>query len=221
MRLSIAVLVAGWLIGAAAPALAQTHPTSGVFVHGGVFASIERLPHIDTELARTPFEDPSGTVVGGTFGVGGFLTPRLTARLEVALPAELEDEDEETVGPIRASGQTEILLRDVYVMLGYETDPGRRIRLSYLAGAVVRQRRIEREATITAQPPVIPPLPIIIPPVIQRFEESVVSYETSLALGLDAAAMMTERLALVPQVRVAVAGGSLSFRPGVSVRWTF
>jgi hypothetical protein len=220
MRLSIAVAVAGCLICGAAPALAQTHPTSGVFVHGGVFASIERLPHIDTELARTPFADPSGTVVGGTFGVGGFLTPRLTARLEVALPAELEDEDEETVGPIRASGQSEILLRDVYVMLGYETDPGRRIRLSYLAGAVVRQRRIEREASITVQPPVIPPLPII-PPVIQRFEESVVSYETSLALGLDAAAMMTERLALVPQVRVVVAGGSLSFRPGVSVRWTF
>jgi len=119
---------------------------------------------------------------------------------------ELEAEDEETVGPIRASGQTEILLRDVYVMLGYETDPGRRIRLSYLAGAVVRQRRIEREATITTQPPIIPPLPII--PPIRRFEESIVSYETSLALGLDAAAMMTERLALVPQVRVVAAGAA-------------
>jgi hypothetical protein len=219
MRLSIAVALAGWLICGAAPAIAQTHPTSGVFVHGGVFASIERLPHVDTDLDGGPFADPSGTVFGGTFGVGGFLTSRLTARLEVALPGELEEEDEETVGPIRASGQTEILLRDVYVMLGYETDPGRRIRLSYLAGAVVRQRRIEREATITTQPPIIPPLPII--PPIQRFEESIVSYETSLALGLDAAAMMTERLALVPQVRVVAAGGALSFRPGVSVRWTF
>lgn len=216
MRLSIAVALAGWLICGAAPAIAQTHPTSGVFVHGGVFASIERFPHIDTDLGADPFADPSGTVFGGTFGVGGFLTPRLTARLEVALPGELEEEDEETVGPIRASGQTEILLRDVYVMLGYETDPGRRIRLSYLAGAVVRQRRLEREATIVAQPP----LPII-PPLTQRFEESLVSYDTSLALGLDAAAMMTERLALVPQIRVVVAGGSLSFRPGVSVRWTF
>lgn len=223
MRLSIAVALAGWLICGAAPAIAQTHPTSGVFVHGGVFASIERFPHIDTDLDGDILSDPSGTVFGGIFGVGGFLTPRLTARLEVALPGELEEEDEQTVGPIRASSQTEILLRDVYVMLGYETDPGRRIRLSYLAGAVVRQRRIEREATIVAQPPlpVIPPRPIVIPPLTQRFEESVVSYETSLALGLDAAAMMTERLALVPQVRVVVAGGSLSFRPGVSVRWTF
>jgi hypothetical protein len=216
MRLSIAGVLAGWLICGAVPAIAQTHPTSGVFVHGGVFASIERFPHIDTDLGGGSFADPSGTVFGGTFGVGGFLTPRLTARLEVALPGELEEEDEETLGPLRASGQTEILLRDVYVMLGYETDPGRRIRLSYLAGAVVRQRRLEREATIESRPP----LPII-PPLTQRFEESVVSYETSLALGLDAAAMMTERLALVPQLRVVVLGGSLSFRPGVSVRWTF
>ena len=216
MRLSIAVALAGWLICGAAPAIAQTHPTSGVFVHGGVFASIERFPHVDTDLGGDSLADPSGTVFGGTFGVGGFLTPRLTARLEVALPGELEEEDEETIGPIRASGQTEILLRDVYVMLGYETDPGRRIRLSYLGGAVVRQRRIDREATIVSQPP----RPII-PPPIQRFEESLVSYDTSLALGLDAAATMTQRLALVPQIRVVVAGGSLSFRPGVSARWTF
>jgi hypothetical protein len=193
------------------------HPTSGVFVHGGVFASIERFPHIETDLDAAPFEDPSGTVFGGTFGVGGFLTPRLTARLEVALPAELEEDEEQAIGPISASGHSEIQLRDVYVMLGYETDPGRRIRLSYLAGAVLRQRRIEREATIVSQPPVFP----IIPPLIRRFDESIVSYETSLALGLDAAAMMTERLALVPQMRVVVAGGSLSLRPGVSVRWTF
>ena len=44
MRLRIAVAVAGWLICGAVPAVAQTHPTGGVFVHGGVFASIERLP---------------------------------------------------------------------------------------------------------------------------------------------------------------------------------
>jgi hypothetical protein len=219
MRLGIAVALAGGLISGAAPAIAQTHPTSGVFVHGGVFASIERLPNIDTDLEAAPFDDdPSGTVVGGTFGVGGFLTPRLTARLEVALPAALEEEDEQTIGPITASGETELRLRDVYVMLGYETDAGRRIRLSYLAGAVLRQRRIEREATIVVQPPIFPPLPIGLP-VIQR--QSVESYETSLALGLDAAAMMTERLALVPQIRVVAAGGSLSVRPGVSVRWTF
>jgi hypothetical protein len=217
MRLGIAVALAGGLICGAAPAIAQTHPTSGVFVHGGVFASIERLPHLDTDLDPAPFDDdPSGTVVGGTFGVGGFLTPRLTARVEVALPAELEEEDEQTLGPITASGQTELRLRDVYVMLGYETDAGRRIRLSYLAGAVLRQRRMEREVSIVNQPP----LPII-PPLIQRFDESTVSYDTSLALGLDAAAMMTERLALVPQIRVVAAGGSLSVRPGVSVRWTF
>lgn len=218
---SVAIL-AGWVTCGAGPALAQTQPTSGVFVHGGVFASIERQPHseLDAGDVGQTSPDPSGTVVGGTFGIGGFLTPRFTARLEVALPGELEAEEEQTVGRVSESSRTEVELRDVYVLLGYESDPTRRVRFSYLAGAVIRQQRSHRELTIMG--PILPVIPpITIPPLVQNLEQTTVSYGTSVVLGLDATAMLGERAALVPQVRVIAAGGGLSFRPGVSLRWNF
>ena len=222
MRVRIAAIVA-WLILGAAPAFAQTQPTSGAFVHGGVFASIERQPYSELEtgdIGQT-IADASGTVLGGTFGIGGFLTPRFTARLEVAIPGELDAEDERTFGLVSESSLVEVRLRDIYVLLGYESDPTRRLRISYLAGTVVRQQRLHRELTIVG--PLLPPVfpPIVVPPLVQRIEQSTVSYGTSVAIGLDVTAMLTERAALVPQVRVTAAGGGLSVRPGVSLRWNF
>lgn len=216
MRLA-AALVAGCLILSSGTAHAQLHPSAGVFVQGGVFASIERSPHADVEpdvLGLLP--DPSGTVAGGTIGVGAFLNPYLTARAEVALPGTIDQRVERVISGVSGSFETRVQARDVYVLLGFETGANRRVRVSYLAGAVVRRQRLGSVTTI-----VIPgPFPII-PPRIQRVEQSLVSYGTSLAVGLDAAAALTSRMALAPHVRVVVIGGALSVRPGFHLRWSF
>ena len=214
----VAAIAVGCILLTVSTVGAQPHSTTGVFVQGGLFASIELLPHGEVSLPVTPLvvRDTSGTVAGGTVGVGAFLRPFLTLRAELAIPATLDQEEDNSASGLTVSQRTRVNYRDAYVLLGFETHADRRVRLSYLAGAVIRQQRFRRRLGILN-----PGLPPFLPPRVEVLEEESVAYGPSVALGLDASAALSPRLTLVPQVRVAVASGGLSVRPGLTVRWSF
>src|SRR4029453_16604427 len=68
-----------------APAAAQS-----VFVEGTAFAGIERRTHteiVESDITAPGPLDLNGTVAGGGFGVGTWLTPHVTVRLQRAPPA--------------------------------------------------------------------------------------------------------------------------------------
>ncbi len=214
----VAAVAVGCILLTVNPVDAQPHSTTGVFVQGGPFASIELLPHGRVSSLVTPLvaPDASGTVAGGTIGMGAFLRPFLSLRAELAIPATLDQEEDNGISNLRVSSRTRVNYRDAYVLLGFETNAARRVRLSYLAGAVIRQQRSRRRLGILNEG-----LPPFLPPRVEILEDESVSYGTSLALGLDASAAVSRQLTVVPQVRLAVASGGLSVRPGMSVRWSF
>ena len=213
-----------------APALAQAQPQPAagtVFVEGGVYADIRRAPSTSGVLPDD--SDGSGTVAGGTLGLGVYLTPRISVRGEWSMSGTLSIEHDASILPyaiedlVQGLGfPTSILApqqiteeRDVkagFALLGYHFSAGR-TAIELLGGVGLVNERV---GTVTGiRIPVLPGFPDY------QAEYAQSSHHAVAVLGAGAAVTLAGHAALVPQVRVYALNGALQVRPGLNLRWTF
>jgi hypothetical protein len=215
-----------FVVASAAPAAAQS-----LFADGTVFAGIERRTHTEVVQSDPVVGQPvdlNGTVAGGGFSVGTWLTPRVTVRVEVALPASVtyshEASDVIQIRPVQTLTFTETVeaseqLRTGAALLGYHTERRHGIQLGYLGGAAFVFARQRYKST--SQYPVFLPADLVtlgltVP--IRSFETDATSYGVTAEAGLDVDVSLGRRFSVVPQVRAVGFDNGLSIRPGVSLR---
>ena len=203
------------LIGLAHPVTAQE---PAVFATGAVFASIERGSYITGLVDQVPDQDLNGTTLGGSVGVGTFVDPRWSVRLEAAFPRAIVAGSTtiQQVGPdrsftrrVRVSERT----RSAAFVIGFHTRRHGRVRFTYLGGiAFAQARRVEDFESIFEGPTSRPP---------ESFGTTTVTYGITPTVGMDAVVALTRRLAIVPRIRAQGSAHGLSIRPGVAIQWGF
>jgi hypothetical protein len=227
----IFIIVSG-LLACARAASAQTHQEQGVFIQGGALAAIERRSHSDIDstdaLALVVAPDDGGSSApAGTIGAGVFLRPFLSARADVVFTGEFEQENPiaipaglvfPTDAVIRPISQSRTRSAEVHALLAYHLPTERRFRLALLAGvSFARQRTRFNSDFFIATVPGLPGVTRSAPT--RQIEYSFVSYRRDLVIGVDGEFALGEKFALIPDLRVIGGSGSISIRPGVTVRW--
>jgi hypothetical protein len=213
-----------------------------VFAEGSLFAGFENQSGTVSFSGDSSSDGPNSRVVGWTAAVGTFLMPRVSLRLEFAVPDKLEGAEvgypvpltqvstlsssssvlgstsDVVVYPIREV-KNERQTKTAAVLLAYSTDRRHGVRLSYLAGVA-----FIREASESAVETVTPGFSLGAPTVSSRtirYEYESTFYRSALTLGLDADMSVNAHLSVVPQIRAHAYTGALSVRPGIAVRWSF
>lgn len=203
------------------PSLAVAQGRSGgITVDGSVLAARELHSHTVGVVPGEVDDDLSGTTAGFGGGIGMSLSPRTTARLEVAVPtgsATSTFSVSSGTSPfvVTTTRNEEARSWTSSALVGYRAHQRGRLAVSVLGG-VAFIRETSDVAIETTSPGAAP----ILPPMVQRSELTLVSYRAGVALGLDVEARLSDRFALVPQLRVVAFSGRIGLRPGVALRWT-
>jgi hypothetical protein len=226
------LLIVLCLASTAGIASAQTHQESGVFVHGGAFASHELRSHQDVNadgvLALVAPTDTSSTVPGGTAGIGVFLRPFLSVQADALFEGESDQSLSSAIlttlladlpgisRPATQNARTRNF--SVQALLAYHLASSTRFRLAVLGGVSFNRRRTQFSSELFI--PAIPVLPGITPPLpTGQIDYVSVSYNRDVVAGVDGELVMGQHVALVPQFRVVGGSGYVRLQPGVSVRW--
>lgn len=232
MRLASSLALA-CVLGLSSTALAQ--PTSGtIFLSGGGLAAIEKSSTTSGFGLRNP--DGTDAVAGGTLGVGVYLTPRVSARVEWSMTGTIRQTGDviqypyyppevlaRMSGGIFALPEPQSLIPYVpesrrstaagFALLGYHLAAGR-ASIELLAGVGVLSEHLESRFDVrVANPPTNT--------LLSRNDYESTTYNTVPVVGADVAIALFSRAALVPQVRVYAYPNRVSIRPGLGVRWTF
>lgn len=168
-------------------------------------------------------ESPARFAPGASVAVGVFVTPSISLRLEASFQGERATTTEST--PLRLFAPTEsrhaVSSTDIFVSAGWHQGESRRVTITYLGGMVFRRQR--EETTLTFNYSVIRtiiglPTPTVTP---QTEEQTFgfTAYSAGVMAGLDVAFNLSQRVAIVPQVRMVTANHDLSVRPAVVMRW--
>lgn len=223
VRLAFCLVVLIGMWGTSTSASAQPH-SGTMFFTVGALANNERTSHASS-FGGDP-SDLNGTVPGGALGLGVYLTPALSARVEWSMTSWLEYETELYVYPL-AIGSGSIGLRIFaprfqgkrmsktgLALLGYRVGPERAaVELLGGIGWVAQSTRSFCDSRIAI------PASAVMGLVYPYGESSL--YDAVGVMGVDATAALTDHAAVVPQFRTYVSNGILSMRPGLSFRWTF
>jgi hypothetical protein len=184
-----------------------------VFIDGAVFGS--SFWRSQTELADVtpPNVDLNGTVIGGGVAVGAWLTPRISARLELAFPADLSRASEISRSApqgviITSRSEASQRERTAAALLAYHTVRRHGIQLGYVAGVSFLFLTEQDTYSTTASPPMT--YTYALP---ENFTRN--SYGTTAEVGIDADIILGGRFSIVPQVRLV---GDVSVRPGIALR---
>jgi hypothetical protein len=219
MRLSPACLL---VLLTATTAAAQS-PYAG----GSVVADIVRVSG-SPDFATSG----NGESFGGALRVGTSLGERWGVDLEFARTGEIESQPD-----VRPLGETLPVVPGLFLFpqpeistrrqssilttaLWWRHELGERFDLVYLGGAAFTRT----DARLRIEIPGIPiPLPIggVISPGGQVIEQEAVTYATGVAVGVDGRIGMTERLRLVPGLRLLSVPGGWVVRPAVGIHWMF
>lgn len=220
------VLLPMLLVLTTAPALRA----QALFVEGSAFASIDRRNATVSLPAASGQLDPNTTVAGGGFGAGAWLTPSVSVRLEVSLPARASFGYESQIVPAvdvtgtlrtvpTSSAEFTERVRTVAALLAFHTRRQHRVQLGYVGGAVFV---IQTEHTRYSYFPFAVPLAVIDPSIVlpagSTFATTSTSYGVTADVGLDADIKLAGAFSVVPQVRLIGANGVLMIRPGVGLR---
>jgi hypothetical protein len=228
-RIAFAVIVA---LSALLLCSTSTFAQTGVYISGTTFADIRQFGSTSQSPLVSDFSrDAIGA--GGGVRVGTWVHPRWT--LEVG--AEVATRTTTTFsGPViaifppprgldfRASSS----FINVTTMVGFHAPAGRRVRMGYRAGFSFVRATHTTEIPFDALPfftfedllgsiTTVPRTSLALP------SGSLASKQNSgaLTLGIEAAIVLTPKIALVPELRASTWSGVFLIRPGAGVRWSF
>jgi hypothetical protein len=205
---------------------ATTATAQTPYVGGSLIADVVRFSgSVDSDVSG------SGEAIGGALRAGTSLGGRWGVDLEFARTGEIETEPDVRIlqqsFPVTPGlfifPQPEISTRrqasTLTTMLWWRHEVGDRFDLVYLGGAAFTRS----DASLTIEFPGVPipsPLgPLVTPS--QVIDQESVSYDTGVAVGLDARIAMTEQLRLVPGLRLLTLSGGWIVRPAVGIHWVF
>jgi hypothetical protein len=200
-----------------------------LFVDGTAFAGIERRRHVETPSESVTSGNADGVVGGGGVAIGAWLSPHITARMELMFPSSVKHSDQTSdvialgLGePIRLTERIESSerLRSASALVAYHTGRRHRMQIAYVGGAAFL---FAKQRTVVLQDiPQLPPIfltPLAAPEIrTQRIELTTTDYAVTAEAGLDADISIAGRWSVVPQVRIVGFDGGLSIRPGVALR---
>jgi hypothetical protein len=183
-----------------------------VFLTGGYGLGVDRSSHFVTNQPGDIQTNLSGRTSWRAFGLGTFLTPRLSVRFEMALPATLT---------VHASMSGPMILENLSlaqttqtgaVLFGYHTSSSREVSLEYLGGVLFvsqRQHSIAQVSTNTGTP-------LVSPMVTDAY-----AYKSAAIAGADVNIALGRHLAVVPEFRAWSLGGTFSTRTSLGCRVNF
>ena len=182
-------------------------------------AIVPRLTTLETRTSSARFAP------GASIGFGVFVTPSISLRLEGSFQGDrittIETNPQTLFTPL--STRQAVAVTDLFVSAGWHQGESRRVALTYLAGMVFRRQREEMTlASWYVGIPSVGGLPVSGQPGVRMADEETFGstlYSGGIMAGIDAAIRLSQRVAIVPQLRIVTANHDFSVRPAVAMRW--
>lgn len=189
-----------------------TSRAPAVFLTGSYGVGRDESSHFVTSVPGGIQTNLSGRSIARSFGVGTFLTPHISVRMEMTLPTTL------TVGAATSGSQVVTSLQVVQttrsgaVLFGYHTSSARPVSVEYLGGVLFvsqRQDSVSQVQTPTGTP-LAPPM-----------TSNAFAYKSAAIAGADVNVALGRYLSLVPEFRAWSLGGTFSTRASLGFRVNF
>ena len=183
-----------------------------VFLTGSYGVGRDESSHFESSVPGGIQTDLSGRSMARSFGVGTFLTPHISVRVEMTLPTTLTVASATSGTPVVTSLQIAETTRTGAVLFGYHTSAARPVSMEYLGGVLfVSQRQASTSQVQTATgTPLAPPM------VTDAF-----AYKSAAVAGADVNVAIGRYLSLVPEFRAWSLGGTFSTRVSLGFRVNF
>jgi hypothetical protein len=164
---------------------------------------------------------------GAAAALGVFITPSVSLRVEGSYQGEhvTETNFSDVRQSITFEDRQATSTTDIFVAAGWHQGESRRTTITYLGGMVFRRQREEAALRYFIGAPTLPSMiglggqPVFGPLTLFDEEFGSTSYSAGIMAGVDVSINLSTHFAVVPQVRMVAAGGALSVRPAVSMRW--
>lgn len=183
-----------------------------LFVTGGYGVGMDQSSHFVSNQPDGLQTNLSGRITARSFGVGTFLTPRLSVRFEMTLPETLAVSASTSGTPVIESLSVAQTTTTGAVLFGYHTATSRAVSVAYLGGVLfVSQRQDSLSQVLTDTG-----MPLAAPMVGNSY-----AYKSTAIAGADVNIALGRHLAVVPQFRAWSLAGTLSTRTGVGFRVIF
>jgi hypothetical protein len=162
---------------------------------------------------------------GASAAVGVWLSQSVSLRLEGSFRSEYETTFESGSPVTTIDGRQTAAVTDISIAAGWHQGGGaRRVTVGYLGGVVFRRQLDETRLSTTyrLRNTVSPSgSSFTTLPFIDTFEQTFesTSYTTGVMAGLDVAFRVSQRFAVVPQVRMVAFNQDWNVRPTIMMRW--
>jgi hypothetical protein len=183
-----------------------------VFLTGAYGIGMDQSSHFVTNEPGGLQTNLSGHTTARSFGVGTFLTPRLSVRVEMTLPETLTVTGTTSGTPVVESLRVAETNRTGAVLFGYHTSSSRPVSLEYLGGVLFvsqRQNSISQVFTSTGVPLAAP------------MQSDSYAYKSAAIAGVDVSIALGRHLAVVPEFRAWSLAGTFSTRSSLAFRVNF
>jgi hypothetical protein len=190
----------------------QRPKAPAVFLTGAYGIGMDQSSHFVTNQPGGLQTNLSGHMTARSFGVGTFLTPRLSVRFEMTLPATLAVHANMSGPTIVENLSLAQTTQTGAVLFGYHTSSTREVSLEYLGGVLFvsqRQHSIAQVSTNTGTP-------LVSPMVTDAY-----AYKSAAIAGADVNIALGRHLAVVPEFRAWSLGGTFSTRTSLGFRVSF
>lgn len=183
-----------------------------VFLTGSYGVGRDESSHFVSSVPGGIQTDLSGRSVARSFGVGTFLTPHISVRVEMTLPTTLTVGSATSGTPVVTSLQVIQTTRTGAVLFGYHTSSARPVSVEYLGGVLFVSQRQDSTSQVQSATgtPLAPPM------VSDSF-----SYKSAAIAGADVSVAIGRHLAVVPELRAWSLGGTFSTRASLGLRVNF
>jgi hypothetical protein len=153
---------------------------------------------------------------GGILTVGVFIAPSVSLRIEGSFQGDQVTTSEMSTQFSSATTREVASLTDILVAAGWHQGESRRTSITYLAGMVFRRRQDETILSFG-----FPQLVgrTVTSPLTSEESYSSTTYGQGVMAGVDVAIKLSERFAVVPQVRLVAATNQWNLRPAIAMRW--
>jgi hypothetical protein len=183
-----------------------------VFLTGAYGFGMDQSSHFVSNQSNGLQINLSGRMTARSFGVGTFLTPRLSVRFEMTLPETLTVTGSTSGTPIVENLRLAQTSRTGAVLFGYHTSSSRPVSLEYLGGVLFvsqHQRSISQVFTSTGTPLMAP------------MQSDAYAYKSAALAGVDVNIALGRHVAVVPEFRAWSLAGTFSTRTSLGFRVNF
>ena len=183
-----------------------------VFLTGAYGLGVDQSSHFASSYPDGMQINLSGHMSARSFGVGTFLTPRLSVRFEMSLPETLSASGATTGTPVVESLRVAQTTRTGAVLFGYHTSSSRVVSVEYLGGVLFVSQRQNSLLQVLANTGT----PLAAPMVTDAY-----SYKSAAIAGADVDIALGRHFAVVPEFRMWSLAGTFSTRTSLGFRVNF